>query len=146
MGIIGYGYGYARWYDHKYNRDTFKRKWVKVHIMTGVKTNVVTAVEIADKHASDTKMLPALVEKTAEGFQMSEVSGDKAYLSRKNVTAIRDAGALPFIAFKSNSTDKGEAALSKTWRDMYYFFMWKHEEFFKVLPQAFERRIHILRD
>ena len=44
----------------------FQREWVKVHIMTCVKTNVVTAVEIGDKHANDNKMLPALVETTAQ--------------------------------------------------------------------------------
>jgi transposase len=57
------------------------------------------------------------------------VSADKAYLSVKNVVAIRDAGALPFIAFRKDSHDHGKAAKSKMWRDMYYFFMWKRDEF-----------------
>lgn len=40
------------------------------------------------------------------------------------------AGAYPFIAFKRNSTDKGDAGrVSKMWRDMYHFFLWKHDEF-----------------
>jgi transposase len=120
---------FERWFNHKYGNDTFKREWVKVHIMCGTKTNIVTAVQIGDKNASDAKMLPALVETTANGFRMSEVSADKAYLSTKNVAAIRNVGALPFIALKSNSTDRGVAGQSKVWRDMFYFFMWKHDEF-----------------
>jgi hypothetical protein len=71
------------------------------------------------------------VESTAKNFELSEVSADKAYLSTKNVEAIRNAGALPFIAFKSNSTERGVAGQSQVWRDMFYFFMWKRDEFLK---------------
>jgi hypothetical protein len=36
--------------------------------MCGVRTNIVTAVEIRDKDASDTKLLPDLVDTTAKKF------------------------------------------------------------------------------
>jgi hypothetical protein len=36
--------------------------------MCGVRTNVVTAVEIRDRYAADTKSLPYLVDMTAENF------------------------------------------------------------------------------
>ena len=45
-----------------------QHEWVKVHLMCGVRTNIVTAVEIRDKDASDTKLLPALVDATAKNF------------------------------------------------------------------------------
>ena len=122
---------FDRWFSHKYGRETFQRQWLKVHIMCGVKTNVVTAVEIADKNAADVKMLPALIETTADHFRLSEVSADKGYLSTKSVVAIREAGAMPFIAFKTNSTERGDAGKSQMWRDMFYFFMWKRDEFLK---------------
>ena len=38
--------------------------------MCGVQTNIVTAVEIRDKDASDTKLLPALVDATAKNFTL----------------------------------------------------------------------------
>ena len=38
---------YVRWYDQKYGTVKTKAEWVKVHVICGVKTNVVTAVEIA---------------------------------------------------------------------------------------------------
>jgi len=123
---------FERWFDHKYGRESFKRGWVKVHLMTGVKTNIVTSIEIAGKHAHDAKMMPSLVAKTAENFELSEVSGDKAYLTAENVRAVRNAGALPFIALKKNTTDRGENGRnSQVWRDMFYFFMWKREEFLR---------------
>jgi hypothetical protein len=77
---------FDRWYSHKYGRETFQKQWVKVHVMVGVKTNVVTAVQIADKHASDGKMLPALLEDTGTNFDVAEVSADKAYLSASATT------------------------------------------------------------
>lgn len=75
--------------------------------MCGVKTNIVTAVEIRDRSANDAPLLPPLVRTTAKNFHMSEVSADKAYLSNQNVNAIRRTHATPFIAFKSNSVDVG---------------------------------------
>jgi transposase len=131
---------FDRWFHHKYGRESWQRQWVKVHIMCGVKTNIVTAVEIADKHAADAKMLPALLETTSQGFRMSEVSADKGYLSAKNVVAIRDAGALPFIAFKRNSTDMSTTGKgSKMWRDMFHYFLWKHDEFL----QCYHKRSNV---
>src|SRR5437773_10981234 len=38
---------------------------------------------------------------------------------------------MPFIAFKTNSTERGDAGKSQMWRDMFYFFMWKRDEFLK---------------
>src|SRR5207249_753893 len=67
---------FDRWFSHKYGRETFQRQWVKVHIMCGVKTNVVTAVQIADKNAADVKMLPDLLEDTAANFNVAEVSAE----------------------------------------------------------------------
>src|SRR5262245_15390631 len=90
---------------------------------------IITAVEIGDKNAGDSPMLPALVESTAQRFNMKEVSGDTAYLSESNVAAIRNVGATPFIAFKSKSVSRKNH--SKVWRDMYFYFMWKHEDFLK---------------
>jgi hypothetical protein len=51
---------FTRWFDHKYGHERAKADWVKCHVMCGVKTNIVTAVEIHGQHAGDSKMLPAL--------------------------------------------------------------------------------------
>jgi len=123
---------FERWFNHKYGNETFKREWVKVHIMCGVKTNIVTAVEIEGKDTNDSTMFKPLLATTAHGFRIAEVSADKGYLSAKNVEAVREAGAKPFIALKANTTSRGVVGKkSSAWRDMFYFFMWKHEEFLK---------------
>lgn len=76
--------------------------------MCGVRTNIVTAVEIRDKDASDTKLLPALADATAKNLRLDEVSADKGYGSIKNYKAIQRHGATPYIAFKSIHTGQAE--------------------------------------
>ena len=104
---------FIRWFDHKYGAVRQQHTWVKVHLMCGVKTNIVTAVEIRDKDASDTKLLPALVDATAVNFKLREVSGDKGYGSLNNYDAVARHGATPYIAFKSIHTGKGGACGGK---------------------------------
>lgn len=93
--------------------------------MCGVKTNVVTAVEIRDKDASDTKLLPPLLDTTAERFTMREVSADKGYGSLSNYEAVAAHGAVPYIAFKSIHTGKGGGL----WAKMYHFYQYQRDEF-----------------
>ena len=117
---------FTRWFDIKYGEVREKQEWVKCHLMCGVKTNIVTAVEIAGPYASDMKFLTPLVENTAKNFQISEVSADKGYGSRKNAEAIASVGATPFIAFKSNSS--GERG-GETWSKMFHYFQFRRTEF-----------------
>jgi len=116
---------FTRWFDVKYGKERTKQDWVKVHVMCGVKTNVVTAVEIEGQHAADTKLLPALVTATAQNFTMSEVSADKGYSSKSNVELIARFGATPFISMKE--TDKGLGG--GKWAEMFHYFSFRKQEF-----------------
>lgn len=117
---------YARWFDHKYGEKQ-KKIWVKVHLMCGVKTHIVTAAEIIYQHTSDSIMLPHLVDSTALNFEIDQVSADKAYGSHKNYDAIERHGAIPFIAFRiSQSAGKGGL-----WTKMFHYFHLNQEEFMK---------------
>lgn len=116
---------FDRWFDHKHGTQKIQRAWVKAHIMTGVKSNVIVAVEILGKTASDTPLLPVLLNATAERFNIEEVSGDLAYSSRKNLQAITDIGATPLIPFKQRASGKG----SDTWAKLFHYFSYHKEEF-----------------
>ena len=79
---------FMRWLDVKYGTKEDRRQWLKLHLMCGVKTNIVTSVEVSDGHAHDYHYFKGLVDRTAEsGFQMKEVSADKAYLGAENLLA-----------------------------------------------------------
>lgn len=118
---------FVRWYNAKYGREVDNRDWLKLHLMCGVTTNVVTSVEISGRHDHDAPFFPQLVGKTAVNFKVVEVSADKAYSSRANLHAAMSHGATPFIPFKSNAT--GEAGGDNLWRIMYHYYSLRREEF-----------------
>lgn len=105
---------YRRWYDHKYGREVKEATWIKAHVMTGVNTNVVTAIKVTDGTSNDSPELPDLLLATDKHFKMAEVSADKGYLSHDNLAEIEGFGAVPYIPFKINSQGEGSAA----WRRM----------------------------
>jgi transposase len=117
---------FTRWFDHKYGVEKKQHDWVKCHVMCGVKTNIITAVEIHGRNTGDAKLLPTLVEKTKQNFEISEVSADKGYSSRTNLEAIDAIGAQPFVAFKSNTRGNYWGGV---WDKTFHYFQFKREEF-----------------
>ena len=68
---------FIRWYNKKYGREIDNREWVKVHLMCGVNTHVVTSVDVSGWESHDTNYFVPLVEQPARNFHMAEVSADK---------------------------------------------------------------------
>ena len=116
---------FTRWYDHKYGVEREQHDWVKCHLMCGVKTNIVTAVEIHGRNTGDSPMLPVLATTTAHNFTMREVSADKGYAGKANFEVVSSLGATPYISFPANHTGQG----SGTWAKMFHYFNFKREEF-----------------
>lgn len=117
---------FARYYNYKYGKESSYRIWIKAHVSSGVKTNIIASVEITDGEVHDSPQLSYLVEQTAKNFKVGEVICDKAYSSLKNLELIENAGAVPYIPFKSNTSGKNKLSV---WGRMYYYFMYRHEEF-----------------
>jgi len=63
--------------------------------MCGVKTNIVTAVEVGEPFSGDSPFFPPMVKTTAQNFMISEVSADKAYDSIKCVESVVEAKGQP---------------------------------------------------
>ncbi len=101
------------------------RYWVKAHLMIGVRTNVVTSVEVTGPNANDYPFLPGLLKTTQQRFQIMEISADKGYMGRTNLEAIVAAGATPYIAFKANTTGNGSAL----WKKLWHFYEFNRQEF-----------------
>jgi len=117
---------FARWFDAKYGVEKKKAEWVKCHIMTGVKTNVVCACEITD--AGDAPTYKQLATTTATNFRIDEVSADKGYLSFENMEFTQELGAVPYFAFKVNS--RGENGPS-IWQKMHAMFTLNRDDYLK---------------
>jgi transposase len=117
---------FVRWYDEKYGVHRSSHDWVKVHAMCGVKTNIITVVEIHDRDAGDSPQFKPLVEATARNFKIEEVAADKAYLSRENLELVNSLGGTAFVPFKSNSSS---GASGSVWETMYYYYNLRKREF-----------------
>ncbi len=106
-----------------------KHKWIKAHICTGVKTNIITSIEITGENGSDSPQFAPLVQSTASnGFCLQEVLADKAYSSRANNSLVGELGGTPYIPFKVNATGKTKGN-SRIWKKMFHYFLLHQEEF-----------------
>jgi transposase len=122
---------FMRWFDVKYGKQEDRRVWLKLHLTCGVKTNIVTAVQVSDGYAHDYPFFKGLIDRTVEaGFKMKEVSADKGYLGADNMLATLRHGAIPYIPFKTNSVPQsGYEPKSQLWTRMYHFYMMNRPEF-----------------
>jgi len=116
---------FVRWFDVKYGVTKEEAYWVKVHLMTGVRTNIVTAVEIEDRHAADSPQFPKLLNTTAQGFTIKEVSADNAYNSTDNLQAVEDIGGKLYSPFKKSNT----GAIGGIFERAFHYFCLHREEF-----------------
>ena len=78
----------GQWREAKYGATQSgraPRDWVKVHAVCGVKTNVITAIEVTERNTQDAPYFAPLVTKTMDNFNVLRVLGDKAYSSYANL-------------------------------------------------------------
>jgi len=77
---------YVRWFDVKYGNNEDWHDWVKMHLMCGVKTHVVTSVEIsrATKHDSRRTFATRLRANGVHEYDISDLPGH----SRPGVTRV----------------------------------------------------------
>ncbi len=114
--------------EDKYGAKEARRKhdWVKVHAVCGVKTNVITAIEVTERNTQDAPYFAPLVTRTTEEFNVLRVLGDKAYSSYANLELTVSKGAEPFIPFKSYAK---ATSPSPTWNRLLGYFIMNREEF-----------------
>jgi len=101
--------------------------WLKVHICTGVKTNIVSDVVVTDEYGADSPQFKKLVQRTSEYFTVKNISADGAYSSRLNHEIADRLGATAYIPFKSNATGSSEG--SEVWKKAFHFFQIYKDEF-----------------
>ena len=121
---------FDRWYDHKWGKSVKEARWIKAHVICGVKTNIITSAGVDDTNGHDSPQFPALVQATARNFQVDEVSADKAYLGKRNLRVVQEVGGTAYIPFKVNSVLKNTAQPSDSlWERAFHFFHLNRPEF-----------------
>jgi hypothetical protein len=118
------------WNDTRYGRSltTNKREWIKAHLMCGVLTNIVTAVEVTKGNAGDSPYFKKLLEDTARSFVINEVYADKAYSSLENLKLVANQGGIPFIPFRVNAKAV-HSTRDMLWTRLYHFYSYNQEWF-----------------
>jgi transposase len=122
---------YNRWQSVKYGQAEDWREWLKLHAMVGVRTHIITSVEISDRDEHDYAYFEPLVKQTAQNFKMREVSADKAYCGISNLRLVVDNDAQPFIPFKRCATEKHWKDKTGLWTRLFHFFKYNEDEFYE---------------
>ena len=107
-----------------------EHEWIKAHLITGTKTNIITAVQVDIENGGDSPQFIPLIEQTYNsGFTLNEVTADKAYNSADNHRRVAELGGTAYIPFKSNSTGSLVGNNARVWRKMFNYFTYNKEEF-----------------
>ncbi len=130
---------YHRWFSHKWGRKIKEARWVKAHIFTGTKTNVVVAADVTDVHgkgSADSVHLIPFMDTAAENFHIRRVLADKGYLSKKNLRAIAARQAEARIPFKTNSVPfTPNHKKDQVWIAAYHYYNLHRAEFLEHYHQ-----------
>lgn len=96
--------------------------------MCGVNTHIVTSVEVTPTETADAPQFAPLVAATAKTFAVNEVSGDKAYSSKKHLRAVQAVGVIAYIPFKARTTGVGHK-LDGLWQYMWGYYQFNRAAF-----------------
>ena len=89
---------------------------------------------MSGRDANDAPFLPALVDDTARNFRMLELSADKADSSVKNLEAVAEWGADPYVPFRAHTT--GDEGGNHLWRRLWAYYQFQRDNF---LPHYHKR-------
>jgi transposase len=109
------------WFNPHTKRRQKRRAYIKLHILCGTRTNIITAAEVSEGKEHDAPFFKRLLEGTARYFEISEVSADGGYLSGDNMNAALMIGAIPYIAFRKDCALNADYK-STIWKDLLYLF------------------------
>jgi transposase len=121
---------FTRWYSVRDEvvMEHNDHDWIKVHLICGVKTHIVTAVEVTGRFSGDSPYFGPLVKATARNFTLTEVTADKAYSSWENLRATEKLNAVPYIPFRETATDKHKNS-PPIWKQMFHLYSFCQDEF-----------------
>ena len=120
---------YARWFDQKWGKEVRKAQWVKAHIFCGVKTHIITAIDMSGGHDHDTNFLPGLLKQTAETFKVETLSADKAYLFSDHFEDVEDLGGQLFVPAKVDTVlPKFDDPTDTAWTRALHYFRYRQSE------------------
>ncbi len=120
---------FSSWYSIRCQKEIKKRDHLTIHITTGVKSNIVTALNVEIKAGNDNKIFRDHVDKTSENFKINEWSGDGRYWCKDNCWKVQEVGAKPYFKVWKNWSGKSRGCMP--WKLMNLEFNNNPEEYGK---------------
>lgn len=114
---------------------TRRHRWVKAHVIVGVKTHAILDVRVTDENGADCPQFVDLLKGVqAAGFTPAVIVADKAYLSRDNYSTADSLGVEAFIPFRvdtiSNEVRRARGTPAPpAWEKAYHLFQANRERF-----------------
>ena len=130
FAIDGTGWGtrwYDRWFDAKEAPESERQQLVKLHLVVGVKSNIIARAAISPGNHHDSSYFKGLITETAKHFDVERVFGDLGYSSRGNNELGGGLGFEVRIPFKSNSRPPSDDG--SEWSVNLSFFSNENEKF-----------------
>lgn len=109
---------YRRYLDHRHEKKT-KAEFVNAQVFVGTVTKVVVCVEVFTGRGKGTgespHLLPMVAKAVTSGWDVKEVSADKAYGSKQNRHGLAAMGVEAYIPFKDNEGPRGTPIWERAW-------------------------------
>ncbi len=120
---------FSSWYSIRCQKEIKKRDHLTIHITTGVKSNIVTALNVEIKSGKDNEIFREHVNKTIKNFKADEFSGDGRYWCKANCWKVFEVGAKPYFKVWKNWSGKSRGCMP--WKLMNLEFKNNLEEYGK---------------
>lgn len=118
---------YDRWLDHRLAAEADRQQWVKLHLVVGVKSNIIARAAVSPGEHHDNPYFRGLVTETAKHFDVHAVLADLGYSDSANYELGRKLGALVRIPFKSNARPPADDG--SEWSRNLRYFLENYERF-----------------
>ena len=114
---------YHQWLDHKWGLEIKESQWVSATCFAASRPTSSPSSRLLPPRPLISQYPAPFVQATVQNFGMREVLVDKAYLSKKNLRAVRAVGATAYVPIKSNSVGSNpKAKYDPLWNRMFHFY------------------------
>lgn len=93
--------GEGEWKTKKHGAE-YRRQWRKVHLGIDAETLEIRAIEVTSNRVGDAQVLPDLLNQIPQDERIDSVSGDGAYDTKRDHTAIAERNAEAIIPVRKN--------------------------------------------
>jgi len=132
FAIDSTGFGTSRYktfFNMKHMGEGKWRQYRKCHAVCGVKTNIITSVDITEGYVNDQTQFIPLANDTARNFEIRDFCADKGYLAGKHFALIKELGGQAYIPFKKNTSGKSAETDRSYFKSAFRFFKQNREQY-----------------